>query len=278
MNKIKTPGGLCIGLMIIVAGFLTFSPARGEEQEKISHRIFRIINRNASDMEKLVKVFLSPEGQVVSDDRAQVLIVKDYPSVIGRIGEFLPQVDTPLPQVRIYVRFNDTASSAGSGWGVAGGMAGNSWVVGAWGGSQEHRGSSSGTMHLITLSGTWGEIACGEQVFSPQWFFDYAMNGGYITAVPVYRSVSTGFAVMPIVRGDTVEMTVAPQISYFTDAGRTTIRFEKAAATVTVKSGQSIALGASNSEGSAVVRQVLGSLTTRQSQSNVLILTPVIDK
>jgi type II secretory pathway component GspD/PulD (secretin) len=92
MNKMKTARGLCILLMIIVAGSLALSPARGDEQEKSAHRIFRIINRNASDMEKLVKVFLSPEGQVVSDDRAQVLIVKDYPSVIGRIAEFLPQV------------------------------------------------------------------------------------------------------------------------------------------------------------------------------------------
>jgi len=273
----KTGKGYFV-LAVVVVLFLASPPARGEEQqgERITQKMFRVIHRNASDMEKLVRIFLSPGGQIVTDDRTHLLIVKDYPSVIAKIAEFLPQVDTPLPQVRIYVGFNDAASSSAGGWGVAGGVAGQAWVVRTWAGSMQHSGSASGTMHLVTLSGTWGEIACGEQVFSPQWFFDYALNYGYITAIPVYRSVSTGFAVMPVVRGDTVEMTVAPQVSYFTDAGRNTIRFERAAATVVVKDGQTITLGAGNSEGSAVIRQVLGSLSTRQSQSSVLTLTPVI--
>jgi len=252
----------------------------GEEQgqQKIMHKIFHITNRNASEIEALVKMFLSPEGQIVSDDRSNVLVVKDYPSVIAKIEQFIPNVDKPLPQVRIYVGYNDSLSSSASGWGISGVVTNKFWVAGIWGGSASGSSASSGTMNLVTMSGSWGEITCGEQIFSPQWFFDYALGCGYITAIPVYRSVSTGFGVRPVVRGDTIELTVAPQISYFTDSGRNTIRFMKASTTMTVKDGQTVAMGAGNSEDSLVVKQILGSVNASSSQSSTLILTPVIEK
>ncbi len=267
-------------LAVSIISSLVMLPVWGEEQGKevIAHKIFHIVNRKASEMEALVKMFLSGEGQMVSDDRTNVLVVKDYPSVLSRIEQFLPNVDKPLPQVRIYVQFSDSVSSSGSGWGLSGVVTNKFWVAGVWGGAIDRSGSSSGTMNLITMSGTWGEFTCGEQVFAPQWFFDYALSCGYITSIPVYRSVSTGFAVMPVVRGDTIEITVAPQISYFTDSGRNTIRFLKASNTMTVKDGQTVAMGAGNSEESVVVKQILGSVSAQQSQSSVLILTPVIDR
>ncbi|MHC9541410.1 MAG: secretin N-terminal domain-containing protein [Vulcanimicrobiota bacterium] len=278
INRLKW---MCFTVCAALLSFLQMlMPVWGEEQsqEQITHKIFHITNRRASEMEALVKMFLSGEGQIVSDDRSNVLVVKDYPSVISRIEQFLPNVDKPLPQVRIYVGFNDSVSSSWSGWGLSGVVTNKFWVAGIWGGAAERSGSSSGTMNLITMSGTWGEFTCGEQIFSPQWFFDYALNCGYISSIPVYRSVSTGFGVMPVVRGDTIELTVAPQISYFTDLGRNTIRFLKAATTMTVGDGQTVAMGAGTGEESIVVRQILGSANARQSQSSVLILTPVIDR
>jgi len=265
--------------VFMIASCMLLPVWAGEQgQEQIAHKIFHIINRKASEMVVLVRMFLSAEGQMVSDDRANVLVVKDYPSVLSKIEQFLPNVDKPLPQVRIYVQFNDSASSSASGWGLSGIVTNKYWVAGLWGGAVDRSGSLSGTMSLITVSGTWGEFTCGEQIFAPQWFFDYALNRGYITSIPVYRNVSTGFAVMPVVRGDTIEITVVPQISYFTDLGRNTIRFLKASSTMTVKDGQTVAMGAGDGEESIVVRQVLGSITAHQSQSSVLILTPVVDR
>jgi type II secretory pathway component GspD/PulD (secretin) len=266
--------------LLFLCVFIDSAPLQGEEgsQERISHRVFRIINRKASELEKLVSLFLSKEGLTASDDRANVLIVKDYPSNISKIEQFLAEADRPLPQVRIWVQFNDANVSSAAAWGLDGMIKGNSWRAGLWAGAIDRSSSSGGTMNLITMSGTWGEISCGEQILAPQWFFDYASARGYLSVTPVYRDVSTGFGVMPVVRGDAVELTVVPQISYFTDSGRNTIRYDGASTTVMVKDGQSVVMAAGEGEQSVVVQRILGSMNMRQSHSTSIILTPVIDR
>lgn len=133
-------------------------------------------------------------------------------------------------------------------------------------------------MNLITISGTWGEISCAENIPYPEWFFTWAQNYGYISGIPSYRQVSTSIAVMPVVKGDSIEVTVAPQISYFTDRERGVIRFDKAACTVRVQNGQSIMLAAGDGEQSTIIRRLLGSASLSQAQSVVMMLTPVIDR
>ena len=150
-------------------------------------------------------------------------------------------------------------------------------MVGVWANSASNSGSSSGTMNLVTMSNTWAEIVIGENVPYPEWFFDYALSSGFITAIPVYRQVSTGFGVCPIVRGQSeVEVTVAPQISYFTDRERGTIRFTNAAVTMRVANGQTVVFGSGSGEQSAVIQRIFGSSRFSQSQSSMMTITPTI--
>ncbi|MDQ7822138.1 MAG: secretin N-terminal domain-containing protein [Candidatus Eremiobacteraeota bacterium] len=254
------------------------SPGRGEEPETITSKVFRLCYLNAVDTEKLVRIFLSKEGQAVSEARTNILIVKDYPSVIEEVSKFIKEHDVPQPQVRIWVNFFDSASFSQAGWGANAMAVNNNWRVALWAGSLSQSSSVQGTMNLMTISGTWGSISCGENVPQASWFFSLAQTLGYITEIPLYREVSTGFAVMPVVRGEEVELTVAPQISYFTDRERGTIRFDKLSATVRVPNGQSAVLAAGEGEQSSLITMIFGSMRSRQSQAMSIVITPLIDR
>jgi len=260
--------------------FSTVIAAWSEEQpsEQIAHKVYHLSYQKAGDVEKLIRIFLSRDGQAVSDDRSNTLIVKDYPAVLKTVSDFIREHDVPQPQVRVYVSFRSTDSASFQGWGASGFQIQNCWRVAVWAAASSQSASARASMNLITISGTWGEISCGENVPYPEWFFSLAQNYGYINAVPAYRQVSTSFAVMPVVKGDSIEVTVAPQISYFTDRERGSIRFDKASCTVRVQNGQSIVLAAGEGEQSSIVRRLLGSASMSQSQSVLMTLTPVIDR
>jgi type II secretory pathway component GspD/PulD (secretin) len=250
--------------------------AQEQESEQVGHKVFRVINQKASDVEKLVKIFLSPRGMTVSDDRVNTLIVKDYPSVLTKIQGFLIEIDKPLPQVQIIVDFLDTAQCSTSGWGVSAYGANTVWRVGVSALTMNNSIANATSMRLVTMSGTWAEIACGEYAVQPEWFVVYARNGGYLLESVTITQVSTGFAVMPVVRGEEVELTLLPQMSYWADGARKIIRFEKAGATVRVGNGQSAVLSAGNSEQSMVVKRILGSLNASQSGEFTIRVTPQI--
>lgn len=263
-----------IFLVCFLAVFITRTCGWG--QEEITHKMFRLNNMKASDMERLVKIFLSKEGMTVSDDRTFTLIVKDYPSVLQNIEEFIKKQDIPQPHVSLSVQFNDGTSQVVTGWGVNAAVVNNYWRVGVWADSRTQSASASGTMNLVTMSNTWAEITVGENIPYPQWFFTYALDRGFVTVIPVYTQVSTGFAVCPVVRGSEIEITVAPQISYFADGQREVIRFTNAAVTMRVGNGQTVGFASGSGEQCAVIQRIFGSSSIRQSSSTIMTITPVI--
>ena len=55
-------------------------------------------------MEQILKPFLSPRGDIVSDPRTNTLIIRDIPSVIPSIDNVIRQLDKKTPQVEIEAR------------------------------------------------------------------------------------------------------------------------------------------------------------------------------
>jgi type IV pilus assembly protein PilQ len=55
-------------------------------------------------MEQILKPFLSPRGDIVSDPRTNTLIIRDIPSVIPSIDNVIRQIDKKTPQVEIEAR------------------------------------------------------------------------------------------------------------------------------------------------------------------------------
>jgi type IV pilus assembly protein PilQ len=78
----------------------------------------------AATMKDTLKKFLSPRGDILSDDRSNQLIVRDIPSVIPTIDNLIRQLDRKSQQVEIEARVISASRSFAQDIGVQWGFAG----------------------------------------------------------------------------------------------------------------------------------------------------------
>ena len=80
---------------------------------------------HSKDVVTIVKKFLSPRGDVVSDDRSNAVIIEDIPAVMPKIDSLLTALDRKTPEVEIEARVvsaqrtfaRDIGTQLGFGWG-----------------------------------------------------------------------------------------------------------------------------------------------------------------
>lgn len=76
----------------------------------------------AKELEEKVKTFLSDRGSTISDERTNIIIVKDHANVIDNVRKFLVAVDRQDPQVSIEAKIIDASrtfvQSLGIQWGL----------------------------------------------------------------------------------------------------------------------------------------------------------------
>jgi type IV pilus assembly protein PilQ len=89
----------------------------------------------AATMKDTLKKFLSPRGDILSDDRSNQLIIRDIPSVIPVIDNLIHQLDRKSQQVEIEARVVSASRSfsqdIGVQWGFAGTTTGGRSIYGA---------------------------------------------------------------------------------------------------------------------------------------------------
>jgi type IV pilus assembly protein PilQ len=79
----------------------------------------------AATMKDTLKKFLSPRGDILSDDRSNQLIVRDIPSVIPTIDNLIRQLDRKSQQVEIEARVISASRAYSQDIGVQWGFAGS---------------------------------------------------------------------------------------------------------------------------------------------------------
>jgi len=88
----------------------------------------------AATLKETLKKFLSPRGDILSDDRSNQLIIRDIPSVIPTIDNLIRQLDRKSQQVEIEARVvaatRSFARDIGVQWGFAGTTTGGRSVFG----------------------------------------------------------------------------------------------------------------------------------------------------
>jgi type IV pilus assembly protein PilQ len=80
---------------------------------------------HSKDLVVVIKRFLSPRGDVVSDDRSNALIIEDIPGTLPKIDALLTALDRKTPEVEIEARIvaatrsfaRDIGTQLGFGWG-----------------------------------------------------------------------------------------------------------------------------------------------------------------
>jgi type IV pilus assembly protein PilQ len=89
----------------------------------------------AATMKDTLKKFLSPRGDILSDDRSNQLIIRDIPSVIPVIDNLIHQLDRKSQQVEIEARVvsasRSFAQDIGVQWGFAGTTTSGRTIFGA---------------------------------------------------------------------------------------------------------------------------------------------------
>lgn len=270
---------IVILFLILVPRAVSFAEEKGEGAEKPGKmvlKIFKLKHRPPDSVIEQVSIYLSGEAKIATDNRTNSLLVRDYPENLAKIGELLALIDIPAPMVNVKISFQGVTTNSSSGiYGAAvKTRRGWRWVVNPQiaSGSQ----SRSGTMSLTIISGTSGFIKVGERVIQPVWYYDYFLRHGYLRQGVVFQDVMTGFFVTPQVRGDEIEVSVAPGVSYYDGKKRNRIIVREMETTVMVKDGQSVALGVSDvSEKSndSLIGQITGAGSSKKGDFFSMIMT-----
>ncbi|MBI4358964.1 MAG: hypothetical protein HY584_06655 [Candidatus Omnitrophica bacterium] len=103
---------------------------------------------------------------------------------------------------------------------------------------------SNETQMLLVMDGLEGRLFIGKEVPYALWYRDYLRKEGYLTGEIKFRNVGTSLIVRPRVRGNQIEVTLTPEVSYETQDGSGSIAVTSLSTTVLVPNGQSIEIGA----------------------------------
>jgi type IV pilus assembly protein PilQ len=105
---------------------------------------------------------LSPQGNIVIDDRTRAIIVKDIPSALNDIGSFIANLDKPIKQILLETRIVEISSSfaksIGFEWGITWAPPGSrTTIVGSQSGTTTVTGGTTPIgINLPASSGTSG--------------------------------------------------------------------------------------------------------------------------
>jgi type IV pilus assembly protein PilQ len=115
--------------------------ARRAQQEALAMAVPRqnatryLSYAHSKDVAMILKKFLSPRGDIVSDDRSNAVIIEDIPSVFPKIDELLRALDRKTPEVEIEARVVSAQRTFASNIGTQLGFGWGNGVTGTGGGT-----------------------------------------------------------------------------------------------------------------------------------------------
>jgi type II secretory pathway component GspD/PulD (secretin) len=238
--------------------------------------------RSPSEVLPLAKPLLTPEGRLSADDLSSRLIIVDSEEAIARVRAFLAELDKPVPQATVRVRFEETGAREERSISGSGRVSGDYGSVSA-GRSRRSRDGvdvrvedrsvsrSGGSEYFIqTLSGSWAYIRVGRDVpYSPSWAELCRRHGRSVA----FQRIETGFDVRPVLMENSALVDIVPRISQMgSGGGDGVVRFAAAATRVPMPLGQWVAIAGSEQSASEVVRAILEAGRSRQSSSLSVLL------
>lgn len=97
---------------------------------------------------------------------------------------------------------------------------------------------------LVVSDGMTGTIRVGEDIPYIEYYRRYLFDHGYIETIETtFREIGTKLVVSPKIRGDFIEVSLTPQISYLSKGRTEAINVKELTTQVMVADGQSINIG-----------------------------------
>ncbi|MBI3925589.1 MAG: hypothetical protein HY319_08620 [Armatimonadetes bacterium] len=260
-------------------GLLLLSSPLSADDRQV--KIFQLTNRPVAATVEVVQALLGPEGFVHADVRLNKLVVRDTPENLALIEQTLREIDVPAPQVRIKVAFQGGRPVSGHVVGAGVYQTGpDSYRVGGTAQAYETDQNVSAQQNLLVMSGERGRIMIGQNLVTVLPYYTYAHHLGLIGANVIFQTVSTGFAVEPLVVGDNVRLTITPWIGYQAAGGRGEILFSESSSTFNARSGDTITISSGSQRertDTSAFGLILGSGSLERGNSMSILVTPTIE-
>jgi len=122
---------------------------------------------------------------------------------------------------------------------------GRSTVKAGFIGPFERRKSSEYVKQFIVVSdGLTGTIRVGEDVPYMEYYSRYLFDHGYVESYrTTFKEIGTKLVVTPRIRGNNIEVSLTPQISYLSGGRREVINVTELTTSVIIANGQSMSIG-----------------------------------
>jgi type IV pilus assembly protein PilQ len=245
--------------------------------------VIKVNYRSAAEILPQVQDLLSPEGKASVDTRTNSLIVVDTKESVAKMQAFVASIDKPAEQVKVRFRFQEQGVSANRGVGASGTASGEHGSVTIGGDRREgvhvrardrvvnRQGNTES--FISVMSGSPAYLWVGKEVpFTERWVY-FTHHYAHVVETVNFQRVETGFEVLPIVAGNTVQIQIIPRISSF-DREEQVVRLTEASTTLTVPKGQWVTIGGTSTQSNEVFRDILayGSASTNSTLSLSLMV------
>jgi type II secretory pathway component GspD/PulD (secretin) len=265
------------GVMMLALACLAGASLAGEVA------VIKVNYRSASEILPQVQDLLTPEGKASVDTRTNSLIVVDTKESLTKIQAFVASMDTPAEQVKVRFRFQEQGVSTNRNVGASGTVSGEHGSVSIGRDRREgvhvraqdrvvnRRGNTES--FISVMSGSSAYLWVGKDVpYTEQWVY-YTHHYAHVVETVNFQRIETGFEVLPIVAGNTVQIQIIPRISSLERGGQV-VRFTEAATTLSVPKGQWVTIGGTSEQSNEVFRDILsyGSSSTNSTLSLSLMV------
>lgn len=242
---------------------LILSGAALADQTRIE--LIPLKHRTAEEVIPLLRPLVGPEGGL--SGTGYQLILRTTPENLAQMREVLKTIDTAPRRLRIIVRQDADADRSGAGASASGHViirrtpAGNTPEV--QGGadvsirSSQANEDTTATQQLMVLEGSPAFIQVGQSVPMAERHVDRYGRRVQVHDSVQYRDVTTGFYVLPRVRGDQVTLEISPHRQALNPRGGGQVDVQEMHTTVSARLGEWIDLGGvaeqQNQQGSGIL-------------------------
>lgn len=251
-----------IFILFLLLGSGVVLPDRADSLEAA---VFQVNYRNARELLPLVRPLLSAAGSATADSRTNSLVVIDTEGSLSAVRSLLNQIDRPLEQFRIQVRFDTAMRTADRSAAAEGRISGDGWEISR--GENPTDGihlrledktateNRTATYTGITGAGRAAYIRIGREIpYRTRWR-QLCGKYGRCPQDIVFKRIDTGMEITPMPADDRVALEITPRISAADETG--VVRFADASVILTVPKDTWVHFGGGDKTDNEAIRALL---------------------
>ncbi len=215
-------------------------PSGQIDPEPATVEFFKVRQRPAQELLSEVRTILSPTGRASADTITNTLIVSDTPKHIEKVRQLIQNLDRPVPQVTVTLRYHQAETrrrTLSTASGISGSKAGLRITSGGFRRDKK--------LQITVSSGSTGFLMVGRKIPFTSFWLDLCSRYGYRFGwLNEYTTVGIGFEVRPLVLDNRVDLSLVPRLSF---AQGRSVEFTRAQTRVAIPINTWVQIGATNS-------------------------------